>query len=55
MTAGAAADSEPVRQRAHTLTRWLGADAEETPWSDAGLQTITVTGRGWLLLCSDGL
>ena len=55
MTAGAAVDSEPVRQGAHTLTRWLGADAEETPWSDAGLQTITVTGRGWLLLCSDGL
>lgn len=55
MTAGASADSEAVRNGAHTLTRWLGADAEPVPWSESGVQTIRATGAGWLLLCSDGL
>lgn len=37
---------------AHAITRWLGADAPElSPRTD----TMTVTGPGWLLLCSDGL
>ena len=55
MTAGAAANSEFVLRGAHTITRWLGADAEAKPWSDSGLTTITVGGPGSLLLCSDGL
>jgi serine/threonine protein phosphatase PrpC len=55
MTAGAAADSELVLRGAHTITRWLGADAEAKPWSDSSLKTIVVDGRGTLLLCSDGL
>jgi serine/threonine protein phosphatase PrpC len=55
MTAGAAADSELVQRGAHTLTRWLGADSEPTPWSESSVQAITVVGPGSLLLCSDGL
>jgi serine/threonine protein phosphatase PrpC len=55
MTAGAAADSELVQRGAHTLTRWLGADSEPTPWADSSVQAITVVGPGSLLLCSDGL
>jgi serine/threonine protein phosphatase PrpC len=55
MTAGAAANSEFVLRGAHTITRWLGADSETKPWSDSSVQTITVTGPGALLLCSDGL
>jgi serine/threonine protein phosphatase PrpC len=55
ITAGAAAESEAVQRGAHTLTRWLGADSESKPWSDSSVHTITVTGPGSLLLCSDGL
>jgi PPM family protein phosphatase len=55
ITAGAAAESEAVQRGAHTLTRWLGADSEPQPWSDASVQTITVTGPGSLLMCTDGL
>jgi serine/threonine protein phosphatase PrpC len=55
ITAGAAADSEAVQRGAHTLTRWLGADSEAKPWSDSSVYTITPEGRGWLLMCSDGL
>jgi len=55
MTAGAAPDSELVQRGAHTITRWLGADSEPQPWADSSVQTLTVTGPGALLLCSDGL
>jgi serine/threonine protein phosphatase PrpC len=55
ITAGASADSEAVQRGAHTLTRWLGADAEPKPWSDSSVHAITVVGPGSLLLCSDGL
>jgi serine/threonine protein phosphatase PrpC len=55
ITAGAAADSEAVQRGAHTLTRWLGADSEAKPWSDSSVYTLTPEGRGWLLMCSDGL
>jgi PPM family protein phosphatase len=55
ITAGAAADSEAVQAGAHTLTRWLGADADPKPWSNSSVHTITVAGPGALLLCSDGL
>ncbi len=55
ITAGAAANSEAVQRGAHTLTRWLGADSDAKPWSESSVQTITPAGRGWLLLCSDGL
>ncbi|MBX7435399.1 protein phosphatase 2C domain-containing protein [Mycobacterium sp. Y57] len=53
ITAGSAADSDVVLRGAHTLTRWLGADAE--PISDSSIRTVTPQGRGVLLLCSDGL
>jgi serine/threonine protein phosphatase PrpC len=55
ITAGAAADSEVVQRGAHTLTRWLGADSESKPWSESSVHTITITGPGSLLMCSDGL
>ena len=48
-------DSEPVQAGAHTLTRWLGADADPTPWSGRAVQTLTVSGPGRLVLCTDGL
>lgn len=55
LTAGASADSEFVLRGAHTLTRWLGADSEPTPWAESSVQAITVVGPGSVLLCSDGL
>lgn len=55
MTAGAAAESTAVRAGAHTLTRWLGADAGPTPWSKSSVHTLTATGRGSLVMCTDGL
>ena len=55
ISAGAAADSEAVQVGAHTLTRWLGADADATPWSDSSVRPITITGPGVLLACTDGL
>lgn len=55
ISAGAAAQSEAVLRGAHTLTRWLGADAEPTPWAENGVRTVTVAGPGVLVVCSDGL
>jgi PPM family protein phosphatase len=55
ISAGAAAGSDAVQSGAHTLTRWLGADAGPTPWSESGVRPITVAEPGVLLLCSDGL
>ncbi|CAA9271778.1 MAG: Serine/threonine protein phosphatase [uncultured Corynebacteriales bacterium] len=37
--------------RAHTLTRWLGADAEVP----AAVRTVRLEGPGLVLVCSDGL
>jgi len=39
-------------ERAHRITRWLGADA---PGGDAHVVAFTAPGPGWLVLCSDGL
>ncbi len=55
ISAGAAADSEAVQAGAHTITRWLGADAEPTPWSDSSVRPIIIAERGFLLVCTDGL
>jgi serine/threonine protein phosphatase PrpC len=55
ISAGAAAESAAVQRGAHTLTRWLGAESEPQPWSQASVQTITATGPGSLLMCTDGL
>lgn len=55
ITAGAPADSEAVQRGAHTLTRWLGADAESKPWSESSVHTITAVDPGSLLMCTDGL
>ncbi len=43
------AEADP---RSHAITRWIGADA---PQLDARVVTLTPTGPGRLLLCSDGL
>jgi serine/threonine protein phosphatase PrpC len=55
ISAGAAAGSDAVQAGAHTITRWLGADADPTPWSDSSVRPITIDGPGVLLVCSDGL
>jgi serine/threonine protein phosphatase PrpC len=55
ITAGAAPESDVVQRGAHTLTRWLGADAEPTAWAEPDIQTITTTDSGALLVCTDGL
>jgi PPM family protein phosphatase len=55
ITAGASAESDEVLRGAHTLTRWMGADAEPQPWADSSVHAITVSGPGVVLLCSDGL
>lgn len=55
IAAGVAADSEAVQAGAHTLTRWLGADAEKSPWSDSSVHTVTVAERGVVVMCTDGL
>jgi len=41
--------------RAHTVMRWLGADAGLEPWASNSVQTIHASGPGVLLLCTDGL
>lgn len=41
--------------RAHTLMRWLGADAGQQPWSGDSIRSYYVDGPGSLLLCTDGL
>jgi serine/threonine protein phosphatase PrpC len=55
--AGLSAQSTAVRAGAHTLTRWLGADAETDaePWTDTSVRTIAATGAGLLVICTDGL
>ncbi|WP_081449794.1 PP2C family protein-serine/threonine phosphatase [Cellulomonas flavigena] len=45
----AAAERSPD---AHAITRWLGADAEDTT---ARTVATHLTGAGWVLACSDGL
>jgi PPM family protein phosphatase len=55
ITAGVPADSEAVHAGAHTLTRWLGADAERQPWSESSVHSITTEGPGSLVMCTDGL
>lgn len=41
--------------RAHTVMRWLGADAGLEPWALNSVQTVHASGPGVLLLCTDGL
>jgi serine/threonine protein phosphatase PrpC len=55
IAAGVAADSEAVLRGEHTLTRWLGADADAQPWAEGSVKTVTVRGPGTVLVCSDGL
>jgi serine/threonine protein phosphatase PrpC len=55
ITAGASAGSEAVQRSAHVLTRWLGADAGVTPWTESSIRTITAVGPGLLVMCTDGL
>jgi serine/threonine protein phosphatase PrpC len=52
---GVPADALVVRAGAHTLTRWLGADAASQPWVDSSVHSLTVTGPGSLVICTDGL
>jgi serine/threonine protein phosphatase PrpC len=45
----AQAEADPM---AHSITRWLGADATD-PTARCG--SLAATGAGWVLVCSDGL
>jgi serine/threonine protein phosphatase PrpC len=45
-------DEAMASPQAHVITRWLGADL---PDPEAHVEQFTPTGRGVLLLCSDGL
>jgi serine/threonine protein phosphatase PrpC len=50
--AGVDRDVAEARPGAHTITKWLGADASDlTPF----LANLELTSPGWLLVCSDGL
>ena len=56
ISAGVPPDAPAVQKGAHTLTRWLGGDAESEPWDESRvLSTMTTADRGVLVLCSDGL
>ena len=44
-----------MQRGAHTLTRWLGADAKRSRGRIRSVQTMTAVGPGSLLLCTDGL
>jgi serine/threonine protein phosphatase PrpC len=55
LDASFSADSDAVQRGAHTLSRWLGAEADDTPWSESSVRAITTAGPGSLLLCTDGL
>jgi serine/threonine protein phosphatase PrpC len=55
ISAGVPADAHAVQRGAHTLTRWLGADAEPVTWNESNVSTTNTTDRGVLVLCSDGL
>ena len=55
ISAGIPSDAPAVQRGAHTLTRWLGADAEPASWDDLSVSTMTTADRGVLVLCSDGL
>ncbi len=53
VAAGAMTEEEAMRDpRAHTITRWIGSDAPNTPPQIASFRPRTA---GRLLLCSDGL
>lgn len=47
------ADAAHRDPRSHSITRWLGRDAEPE-WQPHGV-AFRATGRGRLVLCSDGL
>ena len=55
ISAGMPSDAPAVQRGAHTLTRWLGADAEPASWDESSVSTLTTADRGVLVLCSDGL
>jgi serine/threonine protein phosphatase PrpC len=55
ISAGMPSDAPAVQRGAHTLTRWLGADAEPASWDESSVSTLITAERGVLVLCSDGL
>jgi serine/threonine protein phosphatase PrpC len=52
IAAGMDRDAAEADHRAHSITRWLGADSHDPV---ARCASITLGGPGWLLVCSDGL
>jgi serine/threonine protein phosphatase PrpC len=45
-------DEAEADHRAHSITRWLGADSHDAV---ARCSSVTIDSPGWLLVCSDGL
>jgi len=52
ITSGVSREEAEAGPQAHAITKWLGRDSPDfVPRTGS----ITVTGSGWLLVCSDGL
>jgi serine/threonine protein phosphatase PrpC len=49
---GMTAERAYAHPDAHTITRWIGSDAE---WAEPAITELPITERGVLVLCSDGL
>jgi serine/threonine protein phosphatase PrpC len=52
ITLGMSREAAEADARAHSITRWLGADASDPK---ARCSSVPLDGPGWLLVCSDGL
>ncbi len=53
VAAGMAEEMAKLSPQCHSITRWLGADANDD--AAPGIVNFTIPGSGYLLLCSDGL
>jgi len=53
VAAGMTEEMAKLSPKCHSITRWLGADANDD--AAPGMVNFTIPGSGYLLLCSDGL
>ncbi len=53
VSAGMTEEMAKLSPKCHSITRWLGADANDD--AAPGMVNFTIPGSGYLLLCSDGL
>ena len=52
IASGMSVEDAEANPTSHTITRWLGADSVNP---NPEIMTMTPTGPGWLLVCSDGM